>query len=100
MLQSRANWASLSGKIQYHVQHNKYFEHQDSKIYCATNQFPELQFLGPHNKPHGVRGLVKHYQMRFYPKLGHGTCVICSSPLACSICTYMLDQPWVTGMPA
>ena len=46
------------------------------KIYCATNQFPELQFFGSHNKPHVVRGLGKHCHMRFDTKLGHGKCEI------------------------
>ena len=44
----------------YHVQHNKDVKHQDVKMYCAQNQFPELNFLGPHNKPHVVRELGKH----------------------------------------
>ena len=41
---------------EYNAQHNKYVDHQDAKMYCAENQYPELQFIGPHNKPHGVRG--------------------------------------------
>ena len=51
------------------MEHNKDIEHQEAKIYCAINQFTELKFLGPHNKPHGVRGLCKNYHMRFDPKL-------------------------------
>ena len=64
----------MAGKQQwenrdYHVQHNKDVENQDVKIYCTTNQFPELKFLGAQSKPNGVRGIGKHYQIRFYPKL-------------------------------
>ena len=58
------------------MQHNKKFDNQDVKMYCATNQFPELKFLGTHNKPHGVHGLGKHYHIRFDTKLGHGICAI------------------------
>ena len=39
---------------EYYVQHMKYFKHKYVKMYCATNNFPELQFLGPHKKPYGV----------------------------------------------
>ena len=49
------------------MQHNKDTEHQDVKIYYATNQFPGLKFIGPHNKPHGVRGLGKHCCICFDP---------------------------------
>ena len=62
--------------MEYHVQPNKYFKHQDVKIYCATNQFPELNFLGPHNKPHSIHRYGKNYHMRFDNKLGHGTYAI------------------------
>ena len=51
------------------MQNNEYVEHQDVKMYCATNQFPELMFLWPHNNPHDVRRLGKHYFMPFDPKL-------------------------------
>ena len=60
----------------YHVQHNKYVNHQDVKIYCAKKHFPVLQFLGPYNKPHVLCGLRTHYRMCFDPKLGRGTCAI------------------------
>ena len=63
-------------KREYHVQHNKDVEHQYVKMYCETNQFPEVHFLGKHNKPHGVRGLGKVYHMCFDTKLVHGTCEI------------------------
>ena len=45
---------------QYHVQDNADVAHQDVRVYCNTNQFPELPFFGPYYKPHGARGLSKH----------------------------------------
>ena len=42
----------------------------DVNMYCNTNQFPALPFCGPHSKPHGARGLGKHYHLRYDPKLG------------------------------
>ena len=59
--------------MEYHVKHNEDVEHQDVKMYCSKNQFPELEFIGPHNKTHGVSGLGKHYHMRFDSVLGHIT---------------------------
>ena len=56
----------------YHVQDNADDAHKDVKIYCDTNQLPALPFFGPYPKPHGVRGLSKHYHLRLNPKLGHG----------------------------
>ena len=61
-------------------------------MYGATKQFPGFQFLGPHNKPHGVRGLCDHYHMRFDTKLGHVTCEICRIHFASPPYTFMLDQ--------
>ena len=61
---------------EYHVQYNADVEHKDLKIYCNTNQFPGLSFSGPYSKPHGVRGLSKHYHLRFDPKLGMVICAI------------------------
>ena len=61
-------------------------------MYCNKDQLPELPFCGPHPKPHGKRGLSKHYHLRFDPKLGHGICAICFIPCACVACTSMLDQ--------
>ena len=40
-----------SGKRKNHVQHNKDVEHWEVKMCSATNQFPELQFLGQNHKP-------------------------------------------------
>ena len=77
------NWTD----IHYHVQDNADVEHKDVKIYDNTNKFPELSFSGPHSKPHGARGLSKHYHLRFDPKLGMGICAICRIPCACVACT-------------
>ena len=60
----------------YHIQDNADVELKDVKMYCNTNQFPTLPFCGPHSKPHGARGLGKHYHLRFDPKLGMGKCAI------------------------
>ena len=69
------------------------------KIYCDTNQFPALPFCGPHTNPHGSRGLINNYHLRFDPKLGHGICEICRIPCACVGFTQMLDQPSIYGTP-
>ena len=53
---------------QYHIQDNSDVSHQDVRIYCNTNQFPVLQFCDPYSKPHGSRGLSKHYHLRFLSK--------------------------------
>ena len=34
---SKKNWTDRD----HHVQHNKFVNNQDMKMYCATNQFPE-----------------------------------------------------------
>ena len=54
----------------YHVQDNAAVELKDVKIDYNINKFPALPFCGPHSKPHGTRGLAKHYHLRFDPKLG------------------------------
>ena len=83
----------------YHVQDNADFELKDMKIYCNTNQFPEISFSGTHSKPRGARGLSKHYHLRFDPKLGMGICAIFRIPCACVACKSMLDKPWISGIP-
>ena len=82
---------------QYHVHNNADVAHKYVKMYCDTNQFPELPFFGPHPKPCGARGLGKHYHLCFDPNLGHGICEICRTPCDCVACTSMLDQPRITG---
>ena len=73
--------------IEYHIQDNADVAHKYVKIYCDTNQFPELPFCGPHTKPHGARGLIKHYHLRFDPNLGHGIHEISRILCACVACT-------------
>ena len=82
----------------YHVQDNDTVELKYVKIYCDTNQFPELSFSGPHSKPHVARGLSKHYHLRFYPQLGMGVCAIIRIPFACVACTSIIDKPWISGI--
>ena len=82
----------------YHVQDNAGVELKEVKMYCNTNQFPESSFSGPNYKPHGARGLSKHYRLRFDPKLVMGVCEICHIPCACVACTSMLDKPWMSGI--
>ena len=86
--------------IQYHVQDNYSVAHKDMKLYCNTNQFPALTFCGPHSKPHGVRGLSKHYHLRFDPKLGNGFCVIFYIPCACVAFTSMIYKPYISAIPS
>ena len=80
-------------KIKYHVQDNASVELKDIKMYYNKNQFPALTFCGPHYKPHGARGLSKHYHLRFDPKLAMGECEIRRIPCACVACTSMLEKP-------
>ena len=68
----------------YHVQDNAAVELKDVKMYCNKNQFPVLSFSGSHSKPHGARGLSKHYHLRFDPKLGMGVCAI-----LCILCVFV-----------
>ena len=83
----------------YHVQDNTDVENKYLKMYCNINQFPELSFSGPHSKPHGARGLIKHYNLRFDTKLGMGICAILRILCACVACTSMLDKNWISGIP-
>ena len=84
----------------YHVQENSSVELKYVKIYCNKNQLPTLPFCGPHSKPHGARGLGKHYHLRFDPKLGMGVCEICRIPCAFVDCKSMLDKAWISGIPS
>ena len=83
---------------QYHVQDNADVSHQYVIMYCKTNKFPALPFCGPHSKLHNARGLGKHYNLRFDPKLGSGICEIRRILCACVACTSMLDKPWISGI--
>ena len=83
-------------EIKYHVQDNSVVELKDVKMYCNTNQFVALPFCGPYSKPHGARGLGKHYHLSFDPKLGMGVCEIRRIPCACVACTSILYKPWIS----
>ena len=79
-------------------QDNDDVSHYDVRVYCNTNKFPELTFCGPHSKPHGAKGLSKHYHLSFYPKLGMVICKIFHIPCAFVACKSMLDKPWIYGI--
>ena len=85
---------------QYHVQDNYDVAYQDVRIYCNTNIFPALPFLGPHSKPRGARGLSKHYYLLFDPKIGNGVYVIRRIPCVCVACTLIIGKPWISGIPS
>ena len=67
-------------------------------MYCTKNQLPELSFCGSHSKPHGARGLSKHYNLRFDPKISNGICAIFRITCDYVACTSMLDKPWISGI--
>ena len=83
---------------EYHVLDNAEVEQKDVKMYCNTSKFPELSFSGPHSKPHGARGLSKHYHLRFDPKLIMIICEIFRVPCACVTFASMLDKPLISGI--
>ena len=85
---------------QHHIQDNADVEIKDVKMYCNTNQLPTLPFCGPHYKPHGARGLGKHYHLRFDPTLGMVKCAIRRIPCVCVACTSMLDKAWIYDIPS
>ena len=86
--------------IQYHVHDNADVAYKYVRMYCNKNQFPALIFCSPYSKPHGTRGLSKHYHLDFDPKLGNSVYVIFRIPCACVACTSMLDKPWICGIPS
>ena len=43
-------------------------------------------------------GFGKHYNLHFYPSLGHGICEIFRIPCASVACKSMLDQPWISSI--
>ena len=88
----QGKYRKISSKIkwtdrEYHVQDNTDVAHKDVKMYCDTNQLPALPFGGSHPKPHGERGLSKHYHLPFDPKLGHAIFEIFRITCACVGCT-------------
>ena len=68
-------------------------------MYFNRNQFPVLPFCGPHSKPHGSKGLSKHYHLRFDTELGMGICEILRITCSFVACTSILDKPWISGIP-
>ena len=86
--------------IHYHVQGNDVVSQKDVKIYFNTNKFPALLFCGPHSKPHGARGLSKHYHLRFDPKLGSDVCAILRIQCTCFSFKAMMDKHWIYGIPS
>ena len=52
-------------------------------IFLNTNYFPSFPHCGQHKKPRGIRGLTNHYNILFYPKLGHAVCIILQILCAC-----------------
>ena len=93
-ISSKRKWTDR----EYRVQDNSDVSHKDVKMYCDTNQLPTLPFCGSHTKPHGERGLSKHYHLRLDPNLGHVIYEIFRIPCACVACTSMLDKPWISGI--
>ena len=86
--------------MQYHVQDRADVAHKDVIMYCNTNQFQVSPFCGPYSKPHGARGLSKHYHLIFDTKLGNGVCAIRHITCACFACTSILYKPWISGIPS
>ena len=85
---------------QYHVQDNADVAQQEVRMYYNKNQFPGFSFCGPHSKPHGARGLSKHYHLRFDTKLGSGIFAIIGIPCDCVVCEPMLDKSCISGIPS
>ena len=44
--------------------------------------------------------MIKHYHLRFDPKLGNGICAILRLPCACVACTSIIDKHWISGIPS
>ena len=78
-----------------HVQDNADVAHQYVKMYCNTNKFPEISFCGTHSKPHSARGLIKYYHLRFDPKIVMGI-----RENFCIPCDFVIDKPWIYGIPS
>ena len=67
----------------YRFQESKDVPHISVKMSCAKTQFPALWLYGPHAKPHGVIGLIKHFHLQLDPKLIHGKCAIQKITCSC-----------------
>ena len=68
-------------------------------MYSDTKESPVLPFCDPHPKPHGARGLSKHYHLSCDIKLGHDICIIHHIPCSCVAYKSMIYQPWISGIP-
>ena len=80
-------------------QDNADIELKDVKLYYNTNQFPELSFYGSYYKPHDERGLIKHHNLHFDPKIVMGVCAMCRIPCACVACTsYNIQMLCITNV--
>ena len=82
----------------YHDEDSSDVTHKYVRMYCNTNKLPALPFCTPHYKPHGARGLSKHYHLRFDPKLVNGVYAIFRITCDCVTCTSMLYKPWIYGI--
>ena len=91
---SKRNW----NERVYPVKYRKDVSHTSVKMSCSAIQFLVFPFCGPHAKPHGLRGLSKHYHLQIEPKLVCGNCKIQQITCACVECTNILDKPWDTGV--
>ena len=69
-------------------------------MYFNINQLPTFTFCGPHSKPHGAKGLRKHYHFCFDTKLVNDVCVILRIPCACVSCTSVKEKNRVYGIPS
>ena len=81
----------------YHVQKKEEVNYFDIKMGCSSDMFPALQFADESKKPHGARGLGKHYHFCMDPMLGQGKCAIRRIPCDCQACTDQLDKQWIPG---
>ena len=70
------------------------------KMYCGTNQFPELKCVWRYKKSHGARGIGKNYHICFDPKVVYDTYAIRRIPCDGNFCAYIIDKPWISGLPA
>ena len=84
---------------EYHIQDKLDVQHTGVNMGLKQDMFPELPFANVRPKPHGVRGLTKHYHVRLDPKLGQGKCAIRRIPCCCKPCTDQLDKAWQPGVP-
>ena len=80
---------------EYHFQDSKYVSHTSLEMSCATTKFLVFPFYWPHMKHHGVRWLIKHYNIRLGTKLGRRKFAIRRTPCKYVAFTNILDKIWV-----